>query len=1258
MSGVSPCPDVSVLQQLALGKLSSAETENLARHCEQCPRCRAVLHSCKVQDTFLTALAARDAAAVAFIERPQSLLSPVPSPAGAQAPDEIGWLGGYRIHKVLGTGGMGVVYQAEDVQLQRPVALKVMKAEVAQKPANRERFLREARAAAKLKSDHVVTIYQVGEERQIAFLAMEFLEGMSLEDWLKKGHQSTLAQAARIGRQVALGLADAHACGLIHRDIKPDNIWLDSRHQGRVKLLDFGLARVHTEEAKLTHAGLILGTPAYMSPEQARGDKVDPRCDLFSLGVVLYQLTTGRLPFRGDSALAILTMLAVYTPPPPSEINSAIPSRLSQLIERLLSKDHEQRPATAKAVADELEIIAREVTTEATSVGAPVALVAPSPAPAHLSGGLLPSETSVGGPTIISQRFSPRRWLKAAALLLLLGTVAAVIIVRIKTPNGNVQEIALPPGTKVEIVEKDEPLPTLSRLGDLDDLDAAKIPEEERIAGLPRETVAVLGSHRGWHREANGESGCFLAYAPDGRRIVTAIGGRGGIHLWDAENLRELGRIALPDKRVTGFAISPDGKSLALATGGASGMVLFWNISGDDPAERPALKNEERIHGLSYSPDGKMLACVVGDKHLVRLWDLTVTPPKVWDELPEAHKDAPPTFAPDGKFLVYGDGRTGLLVWDVSRKEPRKVTVFRTKGGFFRTAFSSDGNTLAAVDNASTVWLLDWDGVELKKRALCPSPEWKGRSISTLVFDPKGKRIAFSCMEHSPRLVDWSGPQLRDIDLDGYETESFNLLAFSPDGKTLATFSCDYSEGNLRVWDVTGPEPQERSGRPGHVNSVRTAAFSRDGKLLASGGERTVRLWRPSNGRFEQQAVLKHPDSIHKLALSHDGKTLAVVGEESLRLWDLSGPEPEKRFESRGEMRAIAFTPDGKVLAWGERADVHLGDLSKRKPVEKPVLKGHQKRVEAVAVSPDGHTLASGGQDNTVRLWNLTQKEPESRVIRLPPPTQPDEHVEALFFLPDRQRLLVKRGRTGKVLDVALTNPQMKWEFTCEGGDLCMTPAPDGRSIFSVGAGTTREMLQRWFSSSNMRPWWVPGTHPCMAVAADGRHLALGNANGTIYVLRMPPPTTAHPPLEDSWVEETSALSLPERIEAVANKLKERNPDFDGPLQYQIEEGAVVEVELISKRIFDLTPLRVLRPRKLNLSDTYSVSDLSPLRGMPLEALHLGLNRSISDFTPLQELPLIELRFDVPFERELLAPLRSIKTLEKINDKPAAAFWK
>ncbi len=275
----------------------------------------------------------------------------------ARGPDELGWLGPYRIRGVLGEGGMGVVFDAEDSQLCRRVALKILKPELAQTPQLRERFLQEARAAAALPPEHVVAIYHVGIEGDVPYLAMQYLEGESLEQHLRRTGRLPAAEAAHLGREIALGLSAAHEKGLIHRDIKPANIWLEAVPGStvpRVKLLDFGLARAAGGVSNLTASGMIVGTPHYMAPEQARGLKLDSRCDLFSLGCVLYRAVTGRPPFDGPDLLSLLSSLAVDEPRSIYELAPDSPAELVELISQLLSKSPSDRPASAHTVAERL----------------------------------------------------------------------------------------------------------------------------------------------------------------------------------------------------------------------------------------------------------------------------------------------------------------------------------------------------------------------------------------------------------------------------------------------------------------------------------------------------------------------------------------------------------------------------------------------------------------------------------------------------------------------------------------------------------------------------------------------------------------------------------------------------------------------------------------------------------------------------------------------------------------------------------------
>jgi tRNA A-37 threonylcarbamoyl transferase component Bud32 len=296
----------------------------------------------------------------------------------AERDGDLGKLGRYRILKKLGEGGMGAVYLGSDAILTRRVALKIMLPQYAAEAESRERFLREARAAAVVRSDHVVTIHDVGEERGVPFIAMEYLLGHPLDQFLRTHGDPPLGHVVRIGRETALGLAAAHKLGLVHRDVKPGNIWLEAP-RGRVKLLDFGLARAANEDTHLTTSGLVVGTPAYMSPEQARNGKVDGRSDLFSLGVMLYRLASGRMPFGGGSTMAVLTSLAVDVPPPVRRIRSAVPEPLEAVIAKLLAKNPDDRYQTAREVADALSKAGRPKGAAGTvPVEVPMAIAAPA----------------------------------------------------------------------------------------------------------------------------------------------------------------------------------------------------------------------------------------------------------------------------------------------------------------------------------------------------------------------------------------------------------------------------------------------------------------------------------------------------------------------------------------------------------------------------------------------------------------------------------------------------------------------------------------------------------------------------------------------------------------------------------------------------------------------------------------------------------------------------------------------------------------
>ena len=397
------CSDPDELRLMLLGRLSAADTAALEDHLDRCGRCLALVGAMEIESQIVDVLKAQPSANTVAVPadlehlmttldalhpalglssdtRSTSEREDVPVLARSDSPDELGRLAHFRVIERIGSGGMGVVYRAKDTKLQRSVALKVLRPRTAQDPDARARFLREARAVASIKHDHVVVVHDVGEaaandgDATTPYLAMELLDGMSLQTWMQANPPPPLPMIVRLGRQIAEALAALHARGLVHRDVKPANLWLEQPRSadgglqseqtgiGKLKLLDFGLASTSSEAVAEARA---LGTPAYMAPEQFRGDAVDPRSDMFGLGCVLYELCTREHPFPDRRFSAEHTV-----PFPASDINRDVPPALADLIARMLRENPEARPESSRRVVRELSLIEESLTVADTGISA------------------------------------------------------------------------------------------------------------------------------------------------------------------------------------------------------------------------------------------------------------------------------------------------------------------------------------------------------------------------------------------------------------------------------------------------------------------------------------------------------------------------------------------------------------------------------------------------------------------------------------------------------------------------------------------------------------------------------------------------------------------------------------------------------------------------------------------------------------------------------------------------------------------------
>jgi multidrug resistance efflux pump len=374
----TPCPAPSVLKRLLTGALPADEQQDIERHLSECEPCQSRLDALAGGDGTwpgqVKGLSKHRTAAAPGLKRVMGILKddPGPDPDATgyaympanvgevlgyldppEAPGDLGKLGAYRILQVLGQGCMGTVLKAFDPVLSRTVAIKVLAPQLAASSSARQRFAREARAAAAIRDDHVVAIHSVDEWKGLPYLVMEFIPGGSLQERLDRSAPLDVTSILRIGVQAASGLAAAHAQGLVHRDVKPSNILLENCVE-RVKISDFSLARA-VDDASLTQSGVAAGTPLFMAPEQARCETIDHRADLFSLGAVLYVMCTGRSPFRASTTLGVLRRVCDDAHRPVREVNPDVPEWLAAIVDRLLAKDREDRFQTASEVARVLE---------------------------------------------------------------------------------------------------------------------------------------------------------------------------------------------------------------------------------------------------------------------------------------------------------------------------------------------------------------------------------------------------------------------------------------------------------------------------------------------------------------------------------------------------------------------------------------------------------------------------------------------------------------------------------------------------------------------------------------------------------------------------------------------------------------------------------------------------------------------------------------------------------------------------------------
>ncbi|HZY83476.1 MAG TPA: protein kinase [Gemmataceae bacterium] len=1153
------CPSDQALLAFHLGTLPAAEVDGVAEHLETCGRCEGAVQR----------LDGEADPVLAVLRKP---LSTAGRGAGQLPPDDWPDLPGYEVFGPLGKGGMGVVYKALQVRLNRLVALKRLRSG---SPRELARARTEAVALARLQHPNIVQVFEVAEHRGSAYLVLELVEGGPLGGKLQGKPRPPRATAALL-EPVARAVHYAHQRGVVHRDLKPANVLMSA--DGTPKINDFGVAKQLDGDAGETREGDVIGTPAYMAPEQAGGKpgEVGPAADVYALGVVLYEMLTGRVPLQGPTTLDTLVLVRTEEPVPPRRLQPGIPRDLETVCLKCLQKEPKRRYGDAAELADDLgRFLAHEpVRARPTPAWERAWKWAKRrPVVAALSAAVV-LVAAVGFVLVAWQWRRADAKAKDEAEAKQTAQERALEVERLSARMTLDQGINLCESGDVGrgLLWMAQALEVAERTGDGDLALAAR----RNLAGmlpffvrqpaqLPHKSLVV-----------------DVALSPDGRAALTAsLDGTAG--LWDAATGKPRGGPLRHSYPVGAVAFSPDGK-LALTGGGDdkrhAGEARLWDAATGKPVARQPPAFPAEVERVAFSPDGKTFLTLCSEE--VRLWRTEdcapAAPPLRHPAVAKPDRRVQPklvaAFSPDGKQVATGGEDGAVRLWDAATGKAHG-TPLKTAGPVLALAFRPEGCELAtgSFDGTTQVW--DVASGAARGPALRHGGRVKAVAYSNdgAVLATGGAVEALDVESGVPRITGgearlWKAATGKALGAPLPHPLPVWALAFTPGGRLLLT-GCE--DGAARVFQTANGAPL---GRPlGHEGTVTALAVSRDGAVAltaSAGGDgfAAARLWElPPESAFGRP--LLQPGKILALAFSPDGRTLAAGADDrTARLWDVAagrqvgtlshGPYDNRRphWPDENAILFVAFGPDGRsVLTGSEDGDLRGWDRAtgrQRLHVRLP------EQICSAALSPDGRAVLVGFLSHKAQLWGMAEGAPLGPVIPAPGPVWasafspdgralltggggaaclwdrdtgravgrwPGAGVQWATFCPGGTQALVVSDHFAHVWDIRTGQGLGQPLYHPEGGVNRLAPSPDGQSVLISSTDATARLWDV-ATGTTLGPPASREAVGAVAFAPDGRRFAVAGRDGRIVLWEVPQPLAGSPEAVRLRVEALTGLEL------------------------------------------------------------------------------------------------------------------------------------